>query len=176
MPVTASPIWMPMPTLQRAAGSRACSRHRPRSSMPRPAASALAAAAGSAQRRAEQRQEAVAQELVDEAVVAVDDLDHLGKEVVQQRHRLVGRARARHGGEAADVEEQHADRAHLARRSSAPSSRSTTAGETCWPNRLVTRSRAAAAATEFSNCWRRLPGDDRRRDAGQHQHALRLRW
>ena len=37
---------------------------------------------------------------------------------------------------------------------SASSSCSTTTGDTCWPNRLVTRSRAAAAATEFSNCWR----------------------
>ena len=37
------------------------------------------------------------------------------------------------------------------------SRRSTTAGETCWPNMLVTRSRAAAAATDFSNCRRRLP-------------------
>ena len=34
------------------------------------------------------------------------------------------------------------------------SSRSTTAGETCWPNMLVTRSRAAVAATDFAN-WRR---------------------
>ena len=81
-----------------------------------PAASACAAAGGILERRAEQGEEAVAQELVDDAVVAIDDLDHVGKEVVQQGHRLVGRAHARHGGEAADVEEQHADPAHLARR------------------------------------------------------------
>ena len=40
--------------------------------------------------------------------------------------------------------------------SSAPalSSRSTTCGETCWPNRLVTRSRAVAAAMLATNCRR----------------------
>jgi adenylate cyclase len=32
-----------------------------------------------------------------------------------------------------------------------------TGTETCWPNRLVTRSRAAAAPTAVSNCRRRLP-------------------
>ena len=68
------------------------------------------------ERRAKQGQKAVAQELVDDAVVAIDDVDHLGKEVVEQRHRLVGRPLAGHGGEAADIEEQHADFAHLARR------------------------------------------------------------
>jgi hypothetical protein len=54
---------------------------------------------------AEQGEEAVAQELVDDAAVAVDDCNHLGEEVVEQRHGLLGRARPRHRGEAADVEE-----------------------------------------------------------------------
>ncbi len=62
------------------------------------------------------RQKAVAQELVDDAVAAIDDVDHLGEEVVQQRHGLIGRPLARHRREAPDVEEQHADLAHLARR------------------------------------------------------------
>ena len=43
-------------------------------------------------------------------------VDHLGEEVVQQRHRFAGRPHAGHRREAADVEEQHADLAHLARR------------------------------------------------------------
>ena len=51
----------------------------------------------------------------------------------------------------------HTRRISLGGSVSVASSRSTTAGETCWPNRLVTRSRAAAAATDASNCRRRLP-------------------
>ena len=56
------------------------------------------------------------------------------------------------------------------------SSRSTTAGETCWPNMLVMRSRAAAAATDLSNCRRRLPATMPAIAPAASSTTLRLRW
>ena len=46
------------------------------------------------QRRAEQRQKAVAQKLVHDAAMAIEDLDQHGKGAVEPVHHLLRRARA----------------------------------------------------------------------------------
>ena len=51
-------------------------------------------------------------------------------------------------------------------------SRSTTCGETCWPNRLVMRSRAVAALMLASNCRRNcMPDRARQHAADQDDQA-----
>jgi hypothetical protein len=89
-------------------------------------------------------------------------------------HRLVGRARAGHGGKAADVEEQHAHGAALAPQLGIEQlfhhhRRDMLAEQV---GDLVAR---RAAATEFSNCWRRR-GRRPRGDAASISMMLRLKW
>ncbi len=66
------------------------------------------------QRRAEQRQESVAQKLVHDAAVAVEDVDQHGKGAVEPVHHFLRRARARAGGEAAEIDEHDGDAADVA--------------------------------------------------------------
>jgi hypothetical protein len=67
------------------------------------------------ERRAKHRHEALAQELVDEALLAVYRLDHEGETAVEKRDNLLRRALAPLRRKVADVKEHHADLAGLAR-------------------------------------------------------------
>src|SRR5882672_5253535 len=102
---------------------------------------------GVGERGAEDRHEAVAEEFVDDPVMAVDRLDHESKGAVEEGNHLVRAARARVRGEISDIEEHYADildlAAELGRLREQPLD---TSGETCWPNRLVSRSRAAISS------------------------------
>ena len=66
------------------------------------------------QRRAEQRQKSVAQKLVHDAAVAIEDVDQHGKRAVEPVHHFLRRAGARAGGEAAKIDEHDGDAANVA--------------------------------------------------------------
>ena len=83
-----------------------------------PGGDGVAAARGIVERRAEHREEAVAEELVHDAIMPVDDLDEDGEDRFEPLDDLGRRAARARGGEAADVDEHHADPPH--RRSSRP--------------------------------------------------------
>ena len=63
--------------------------------------------------RAEHAQRGVALELVDEAALGLDDVDHDAEELVEKAHDLGRRHRERHGGRAGEVDEERADLALL---------------------------------------------------------------
>ena len=65
-------------------------------------------------RRAENGEQAVAEELVHNAVVPIDDFDQNLEHVVKALDDLGRRSGARRRGEAADVDEHHANATHLA--------------------------------------------------------------
>ena len=69
---------------------------------------------GRLQGRAEQRQESVAEELVHDAAMAVEDVDQHRERAVQPIHHLARRAGAGARGETAEVDEHHRDPADFA--------------------------------------------------------------
>ena len=112
VPATAWPMWIPMPrrigqgspTLLAPTALEHLARRRDR----------VRGLRGIVDRRAENGEQAVAQELVHDAVVPIDDLDQDLENGVEASDNLGRRARARGRGEAADVDEHHANPPHFA--------------------------------------------------------------
>ena len=110
LPATTLPMWMPMPSRSGQSLPAFCALHR-LEDLARRGYRALAGVR-ILQRRAEQRQKAVAEKLVHDAAVAIDDLDQHLEGAIEPPHHLFRRALARGGGEAADIDEHHG---HLVR-------------------------------------------------------------
>src|SRR5581483_7842000 len=64
--------------------------------------------------RAEQRQETIAEKLVHDAAMSVEDLDQHGERAIESIDDILRRARARACRKAAEVDEHHRDPANIA--------------------------------------------------------------
>ncbi len=99
-------------------------------------------------RRPEDGEQAVAEELVHNAVVTIDDFDQNLEDVVKALDDFGRRSGARRCGEAADVDEHHANAPHLAEFGRADCEQTVDdARRDMLTKRLVSSSRAEAAAS-----------------------------
>ena len=83
-------------------------------SISRAAATACCGGVGRLDRRAEQRQKAVAEELVHDAAMPVQDFDQDRERAVEPLDHLLRRPHPRSGGKAAEIDEHHGDMANVA--------------------------------------------------------------